>query len=466
MESVPAQPAVASSTAQPLPSLNRFTRRRNQQRELQASQSSNSPVDGGKQVRKSNQRNYAPPQTSAGVGIVDSATSALASVSLRPPPSVQVAQPRGGNKTRPLRRRAPAPAPAAEVVTYAPAPASVIVRQEALRRLNAAKNNRVNKAKARVAPTGGPNLPAVPQAPGSESHIVQTTPSFALSAQSAGSSGPRRQLRHEKPPAVPLTPEEKAAKTALKKEQKRLQKERKKEEHYKLVLAAADATITALSKHGISCATFGSLACKLYGDFREPKDVDMLIIQQPENARTAEEVKALIVDTNPSHFYLKLPRDPTAPYRILYYSSGKRWGDCKVDILTSGTMYLPDLSPLSSQSYITTISGIPLVPFSLLLLHKLQGWSDHIASTEEHKRRKHVQDAADVRRLLAMEEKIEEVKRTRPWNDSELFCEEFRELTKKRVKEYCEAFPKRAEAWELLGFDTVYTISSDLDLTV
>jgi len=44
------------------------------------------------------------------------------------------------------------------------------------------------------------------------------------------------------------------------------------------------------------------------------------------------------------------------------------------------------------------------VPFGVLLLHKLQGWDDHTKAVEKHKFRKRVQDAADVRRLLALPE--------------------------------------------------------------
>ena len=39
---------------------------------------------------------------------------------------------------------------------------------------------------------------------------------------------------------------------------------------------------------------------------------------------------------------------------------------------------------------------------------------------------------------LWMREKLYELQETQPWGDGELFCEE---LTKKRVKEYCKAFP-------------------------
>lgn len=64
-----------------------------------------------------------------------------------------------------------------------------------------------------------------------------------------------------------LTPEQKVVK-ALQREQKR---ERKKDNHYQLVLSATDATISILKRNGLTCAVFGSLACKLYGPFRDPK---------------------------------------------------------------------------------------------------------------------------------------------------------------------------------------------------
>jgi hypothetical protein len=67
-----------------------------------------------------------------------------------------------------------------------------------------------------------------------------------------------------------LTPEQQVLK-ALRCEQRRERREHKKDDHYRLVLSATDATISILKRHGLSCAVFGSLACKLYGPFRDPK---------------------------------------------------------------------------------------------------------------------------------------------------------------------------------------------------
>ncbi len=52
-------------------------------------------------------------------------------------------------------------------------------------------------------------------------------------------------------------------------------------------------------------------------------------------------------------------------------------------------------------------STIPAVPFALLLLHKLQGWDDHRKAEEAYKNQKQHQDAADVRRLLALRHESE-----------------------------------------------------------
>jgi len=117
-------------------------------------------------------------------------------------------------------------------------------------------------------------------------------------------------------------------------------------------------------------------------------------------------------------------------------------------------MYLPDLCRNSSRNHITTIHRIPLVPFSLLLLNKLQGWHDHFHADDKHKRRERIQDGNDVQRLLKMTERISELQETRPWGDEELFCEAFQKKSKERVKEYCKTYPKTVEIWRSLGFET------------
>jgi hypothetical protein len=163
------------------------------------------------------------------------------------------------------------------------------------------------------------------------------------------------------------------------------------------------------------------------------------------------ELKELILRTNPRNFYLKMPRDPAAEYRILWYRRWYRGPECKVDILVPGTMHLPHLPKQSA----VVVGDIPLVPFGLLLLHKLQGWDDHRKAEEPFKRAKQHQDAGDVRRLLALKETGKLAEGAPPWDDRGMFGEEFMALTRERVQAYCEAFPDRAARWKEIGFDVV-----------
>ena len=185
------------------------------------------------------------------------------------------------------------------------------------------------------------------------------------------------------------------------------------------------------------------------------QDVDLLVSQldssQPSKPPlTAQQLKDLILDTDPRHFYLKMPRDPAADYRILWYRTSYLGPECKVDILIPGTMHLPHLKP----ERVHFIDGIPVVPFSLLLYHKLQGWDDHCQAEEKHKQQKQHQDAADVRRLLALKQFINPLLKVKSLEDPELFSEEFQELTRERVKKFCQAFKDRTDNWFKLGFET------------
>ncbi|KDR86023.1 hypothetical protein GALMADRAFT_235214 [Galerina marginata CBS 339.88] len=236
--------------------------------------------------------------------------------------------------------------------------------------------------------------------------------------------------------------------------------------HFAIVLEAARTVTGIFNAHGLSCAVFGSLASKLYGCARCPKDVDLLVSQDPVYDTSSDsessdstsgkratldagQLKDLVLRSNSRNFYLKMPRDPSAEYRILWYRTRYQGPECKVDILIPGTMHLPHLRP----ERVLVIDTIPVVPFSLLLYHKLQGWDDHCQAEEPYKKQKQHQDAGDIRRLMALKHLIEGLRQTKS-QDEELFSEEFWALTVERVKRYCEIFQDRVEDWKLLGFET------------
>lgn len=93
-----------------------------------------------------------------------------------------------------------------------------------------------------------------------------------------------------------------------------------------------------------------------------------------------------------------------------------------------------------------------MVPFSVLLLQKLQGWDDHrkLRWTYPKKYAKASIDARDLQHLLTLEEHVAPLKESQPWNDS-LFTEEFKVLSHQRARDFCGSFPDCRQHFELLG---------------
>ncbi|KAF9473891.1 hypothetical protein BDN70DRAFT_816597 [Pholiota conissans] len=253
-----------------------------------------------------------------------------------------------------------------------------------------------------------------------------------------------------------------------------LRSRKRSNDHYSLVLDAAQSVTEICSEHGLPCAVFGSLAARLYGNSRCPNDVDMLVsedlnassISPPRKyPRTAEDIKDLIVRSDSYHFYLKASRKPFADYRILWYRQYYRGPECKVDIVVPGTMHLPHL-PRHRSPDETTEYFIPVVPFSLLLTHKLQAWVDHRVAQDLYHRQKQHKDAQDVRILLTIAQAL--VKWTAcihcVWNDEELFSKEFQILTNLRVRIYCRAFPHLATVWRNIGMDVEIRLANFMKL--
>lgn len=121
---------------------------------------------------------------------------------------------------------------------------------------------------------------------------------------------------------------------------------------------------------------------------------------------------------------------------------------CKVDIVFPGTLHLPNL-PLTQ---IWWDDALPLVPFSVLLLQKLQGWDDHRTSSDKLKKLRQQTDAQDVQGLLKLSMCVA-LRFTQPWGDRRLFSAEFERLSRIRVKEFCSAFTEEVD-WISLGFET------------
>ena len=129
---------------------------------------------------------------------------------------------------------------------------------------------------------------------------------------------------------------------------------------------------------------------------------------------------------------------------------------------------------------ITRLHSLPLVPFPVLLLQKLQGWSDHNASKEARYRLKIGVDSGDLEWCLnwknvkryflcgdggsSASENSKKKKRElwkdktvlnfkELWSDRMMFSEEFETLSRMRVREFCETNTGLRDAWRAIGFD-------------
>jgi len=206
----------------------------------------------------------------------------------------------------------------------------------------------------------------------------------------------------------------------------------------------------------------GGMACQLYGNPREPNDLDVFVLS---TTWSQEPLKRRVVALNP-RFYLVDARNPLATYKVLWYrvsqgTSSSRlassslyrthssWSDVqiKVDILLPGTMDIP----LFPADKITWNAGLPAAPLILVLLLKLQGWSQHRASMESRFREKQYMDHNDIKMLLSVAHG--KGVRILPQATSEAYIpQEFLVNSVARVAEHGRMYPGCKNDWARLGF--------------
>ncbi|KDQ19265.1 hypothetical protein BOTBODRAFT_102682 [Botryobasidium botryosum FD-172 SS1] len=201
----------------------------------------------------------------------------------------------------------------------------------------------------------------------------------------------------------------------------------------------ARAAVAALSALGYDSCLVGGYACRLYGNSRTPEDVDIVVL----NAHCSQEVIKARLVVQDSDFYLVPSKKLFATYKVLWYRLSP-YKSCKVDLLQPGIMNIPDISTI----HIRHIAGLPLMPFSIVLLLKLQAWTDHQIATESHLRMKQYTDSADIDRLLP----LACGRNMKPCEEAYI-PESFISAAKDRVRQYVTRFPTSAEHWRALGFD-------------
>ncbi|KAK0436113.1 hypothetical protein EV421DRAFT_1716143 [Armillaria borealis] len=219
-----------------------------------------------------------------------------------------------------------------------------------------------------------------------------------------------------------------------------------------VVFRAAKEVTRIFREAECTFATLGSTACYLYGNDRLPNDVDILM---SSHTCKPEWLKEFLVTKNPDRFYLVDAKTPRATWKVLWYNDyveGKR-EQTKVDILKPGILQLP----MIFSEAIVDKQGLPVVPMSILLLHKLKAWEDHMESAELRLRSKHDADVGDICSLLRIVIEgmnMQEKKNSTHWKQFALerFGEEFRDETEHRVKLFCWKYPAYREMWRKLGW--------------
>jgi hypothetical protein len=113
-----------------------------------------------------------------------------------------------------------------------------------------------------------------------------------------------------------------------------------------------------------------------------------------------------MVRENPC-FYLVDAKTPGADWKVLWYHPDgvgptRRPSAIKIDVLVPGTMDLPSFD---RRWIYRRVDKLPTAPLSLVLLHKVRGWSERIKSDVPYQWEKHRQDASDVASLLPIASK-------------------------------------------------------------
>lgn len=168
-----------------------------------------------------------------------------------------------------------------------------------------------------------------------------------------------------------------------------------------------------------------------------------------------EVIKSRLATANRS-FFLGKSKNPEATYRIVWYKA-KDKTKIKVDILTPGVMDIPSfpasqierLKSTLDASFHGTVRGLPVAPLSVVLLLKLQAWSDHYNNPEWYFKKQARKDKKDLQYMvpLAAEKGIT------PTTDSSLNTE-FLDAAQKRVLEYFKWNPSCSSrhGWRKMGF--------------
>jgi hypothetical protein len=179
------------------------------------------------------------------------------------------------------------------------------------------------------------------------------------------------------------------------------------------------------------------------------QDVDVLIL---DSHYEQEEIKRMLAGKNPG-FYLVDAKTAGADWKVLWYhlrgrGSTRRPGAIKIDVLLPGIMEIPSFDPRWIER--DNSRRLPTAPLSLVLLHKVRGWSERIKSVQDHHYQRHKQDAHDVTTLAPLASQMGVT-----IHDGVL-PNEFTESANGWVNDFIAAYPELRTQyhWSKIGFRT------------
>ncbi|KAG6871156.1 hypothetical protein C0995_007672 [Termitomyces sp. Mi166 len=134
--------------------------------------------------------------------------------------------------------------------------------------------------------------------------------------------------------------------------------------------------------------------------------------------------------------------------------SGVWW---RPNVLSGGT---PRNGGASGSASAESDPKVPVLPFNVLLLQKLQAWDDHRRAEELRYQEKAPVDVEDLKWMLGVAVpryfKLDPRKSATIWRNRELFDEEFEKRSRERVVEFCEMYPAWTKVWKSLGFEVPF----------
>ncbi|KAJ7070544.1 hypothetical protein C8F01DRAFT_1106830, partial [Mycena amicta] len=207
------------------------------------------------------------------------------------------------------------------------------------------------------------------------------------------------------------------------------------------IQTAAQITVSALNDAGYTCCLVGSGACYQWTRKRVPNDVDILVLPDPTQTKSAKEIKDCLATAYPTRFVQLPPENkPDAGYFVLWCLLPDDKRRCNIDVFLPGTISLPSI-PIDRVAY---PDGLPALPLVGALLHKVVAWSAHGRRQQAEKRENDQGDIAGM--LVALNERgfavVAEEKGIYPeWFLDEAFAE---------VGRYVQAFPAVRKSFEVV----------------